>query len=263
MTMHWTSDHDRLLVREVLAVNPHQEPKGSTERSKLWEEIAINLNAIPKPKFSVTLRSVRDHMNLVLIKKYKKKIADEEKASGIDVDDPSELDVALEEICEKAESSDRDQQTLSEGRREKIEKEKKEAEDMRTKAMEKVGETNARKRVECDDSDQADIKPKRGRRTGGETIAYLKEKSEKELEIRHEELQLKKQHLAVQESQQKDLTQQLITQQEQQQTAFATFQQQQQQQLQQLSQMQMGLMQQQQQQSQALMQVLQEFAKKH
>ena len=44
-------------------------------------------------------RSVRDRINLVLIKKYKKKIADEVKASGIAVEPLSEFDRAMEEIC--------------------------------------------------------------------------------------------------------------------------------------------------------------------
>lgn len=260
----WTTEHDILLVREVLTVNPYKEQKGSRERAKLWEEIAINLNAVQSPKFSVTLRSVRDRVNLVLIKNYKKKIADEEKASGIAVDEPSELDVALEEICEKSDASDRDQQAMSKERRDKVEKEQKEAEDMRAKALEKVGQT--RKRVLADDDDtdsDSNCKPqRRGRRTGGETIAYLQEKSEKEFQIRHEELELKKQQLASQQKQQKDMAEQLVRQQEQQQTMFANFQQQQQQQLQQLTQMQTSLIHQQQQQSQAMFQLLQELAKK-
>ena len=43
-------------------------------------------------------RSVRDRINLVLIKKYKK-MADEVKASGIAMEPLSEFDRAMEEIC--------------------------------------------------------------------------------------------------------------------------------------------------------------------
>ena len=115
--MYWTKDHDLLLVREVLTVDPYSQPKGSRERAKLWEEIALNLSAVSEPRFSVSARSVRDRVNLVLIKKHKKKVAEESKASGIAVDEPSEFDAAIEEICEKAEAAEREQQMISEGKK--------------------------------------------------------------------------------------------------------------------------------------------------
>lgn len=85
----WTQMHDIVLVREVLAVNPFKFPKGTSERAKLWEKIASNLNVNQFPKFDVNLRSVRDHVNLVLLKRYKQKVAAEAKASGIDVGEPT------------------------------------------------------------------------------------------------------------------------------------------------------------------------------
>ena len=111
--MYWTKDHDLLLVREVLTVDPYSQPKGSRERAKLWEEIALNLSAVSEPRFSLSMRYVRDRVNLVLIKKPKRKVAEESKASGIAVDEPSEFDAAIEEICEEAEAAERDQQMIS------------------------------------------------------------------------------------------------------------------------------------------------------
>lgn len=71
------------------------------------------------------------------------------------------------------------------------EKEKKQVEDIRAKALEKVGET--RKRVVGDEvSEEPEKKEKRTRRSGAETMVYLREKSEKEFKIRQEELELKK-----------------------------------------------------------------------
>ena len=65
--MNWTKDHDLLLIREVMAVDPYSQPKGSRERerAKLWEEIAMSLNSVSAPQFSVTARCVRDRVNLV------------------------------------------------------------------------------------------------------------------------------------------------------------------------------------------------------
>jgi len=111
-------------------------------------------------------------------------------------------------------------------------------------------------------SGEPEKKEKRARRSGTETIAYLKEKSAKEFQIRQEELQIRKEEQCAQPKSQEQMAQQLIQQQEHPQDMFANLQQQQNQQLQQLSQMQMAMMQQQQQQSQALIAVLQEFAKK-
>lgn len=139
----------------------------------------------------VSQGSVRDRVNLVLIKKHKRKAAEESKASGIAVDEPSEFDAAIEEICEKAEAAKRDQQMISVEKKASAEKEKKQVEDIRAKALEKVGET--RKRVVGDEVSEEPVKKeKRTRRSGAETMVYLWEKSEKEFKIRQEELELKK-----------------------------------------------------------------------
>ena len=107
--MYWTKDQDLLLIRKVLTVDPYSQSKGSKERAKLRKETVLNLSAVYEPRFSVSVRSVRDCVNLVLIKKHKRKIAEESKASGIAVDEPSEFDAAVEEICEKAEAAEREE----------------------------------------------------------------------------------------------------------------------------------------------------------
>ena len=71
--MYRTKDHDLLLVREVLTVDPYSQPKGSMEGAKLWEEIALNLSVVSEPSFSVSVRSVRDRVNLVLNQETQKK----------------------------------------------------------------------------------------------------------------------------------------------------------------------------------------------
>ena len=96
--LYWTKDH--LLIREVLTVDPYSQPKGSRKRAKLREEIALNLSTVSEPRFSISVRSVRDRVNLVLIKKHKRKVAEESKASRIALDEPSEFDAAIEEIWE-------------------------------------------------------------------------------------------------------------------------------------------------------------------
>ena len=74
----WTHDHEAILCREVVNVNPYTTKKGSTQRSRMWEKIAENLNKFTVPKFRVDKRSVRDHVG-ILVYKHKKKLLAEEK----------------------------------------------------------------------------------------------------------------------------------------------------------------------------------------
>ena len=66
------------------------------------------------------------------------------RASGIEVDAPSEFENAMEEITERFDSSEKDAKSQSEDKKDKIEKERKQAEEMRNQALERVGETKTR-----------------------------------------------------------------------------------------------------------------------
>ena len=39
-SMHWTRAHDTLLSREVLALEPYRQKKGSNEAGKIWTDLA-------------------------------------------------------------------------------------------------------------------------------------------------------------------------------------------------------------------------------
>ena len=69
--MRWTDEHDILLLREVLLCEPYKHEHGSTERGRVWEQIAETLNQIQQPVFRVSQRSVRDHFK-TLYDNYKK-----------------------------------------------------------------------------------------------------------------------------------------------------------------------------------------------
>ena len=250
--MQWTKEDDDLLVKEVLALDPYSSPKGSTERSNVWDSIAGHLNACSYVKFAVSGRSVKDRLQLVLIRNYKRKMSEEIRASGIEVDGLSDFETAMEEIAEKFDASEKDAANQSEDK-----KEKKKAEEMRNQALERIGETKKRKVDEADESrDQNSLKSRR--RQGNETIIYLKQKAEQDIKVRQEELQLKRDAQVAQENHQKDMMQHLMKQHNQQMSLFNAFQQQQQQQMQQMS-----FIQQQQQQSQTLLSVLKELAQKN
>ena len=78
----WLKDHDVLLAREILSVEPYKYKNRSRESGQAWDLIATNLNAIRAPRFRVSQKSVRDRARL-LLKNFKLKIREEEKASGI------------------------------------------------------------------------------------------------------------------------------------------------------------------------------------
>jgi hypothetical protein len=137
--MSWTPEKDLILCREIIFQSPYNEKKKSTQRSAIWDSIADKLNDIDTPRFNVDKRSVRDHIG-ILIKRQKKKLSAEEKASGINPE-PTELDHALEEIIILEEASEMELVEFNYEKKEKVEQDKLKATDIRQKAMEKLGET--------------------------------------------------------------------------------------------------------------------------
>ena len=132
--MEWSDDHDILLMREIMVSDLFLHKKGSPNRGLIWESIVEILNKIETPAFELKdKRSVRDRWTL-LRKKYKKKVSEEEAASGIDVEDLTEKEVLIEELIAKEDSS------IDDSSARKL-KDKEDAEDIRKKAMERMGET--------------------------------------------------------------------------------------------------------------------------
>ena len=83
--MEWKEEHDVLLCREILVSQPFKFNERTVERGKIWDEIGNRLNNCQTSKFRVTKRSVRERFKLIK-EKFKRKIQEEEKASGIDVE---------------------------------------------------------------------------------------------------------------------------------------------------------------------------------
>ena len=199
--MEWSLENDVVLCIEIRVREPYKFKKCSDKRCKIWTEIASTLNSNEEVKFHVTQRGVRERYE-GLKAKYLEKIKGEEKASGISPE-VTELDKLLEEIVEKeslAESSRESDSTSIK----KNEEERKVAEDLRKTAMESMGETKKRS-VE---SEGGDISVKRKLRSGSDAVEYLRERAEKEIKIREEELALRKQKQDQEASKQSQLFQQ-------------------------------------------------------
>ena len=88
-------------------------------------------------------RAVRDRWNL-LQGKYKRKRREEEGASGIEVEEPTQKDILIEELSELEDAAIQSVATKNQ--------DKKAAEDTRNKALERLAETKKRmmmKEVNC------------------------------------------------------------------------------------------------------------------
>ena len=44
--MKWSEEHDLMLCREVLLLEPFKHPRQSKERGEIWGEIALSLNSV-------------------------------------------------------------------------------------------------------------------------------------------------------------------------------------------------------------------------
>ena len=176
--MEWSESHDLALCGEVLLLEPLKYPKRSKKRGEIWGRIAVNLNSVNSPKSKVSKRSVRDRFTL-LRTKYKVKIREEERASGIDCEE-TQLDAALEEITEKERAADLERNDKAGVVNKKNESEKASAEEVRKQAMERLGKTQKR------NADSGEEKSKKYRKRSSDAVEYLKEKFQEEKELRKE-----------------------------------------------------------------------------
>ena len=186
--MEWTEDHDVILLREILASDLFSFKKGSFARRERWESITEKLNQVKTLSFHLKdKRAVRDRW-VLLQKKYKAKMHQEETASGISVDDMSEIDVLLEELVGKEESLNK----VGDAQSRKQKEDKSKAEDIRQKALERYSETNKRKSTE--NGDECEEKPKRQRRSARTEplVEFMQEKVKTERELRQQELDLRR-----------------------------------------------------------------------
>ena len=141
--------------------------------------------------FKVDQRSLRDHLNK-LLKDYGRKKSYEERASGI-APEQTELDVLLEEVLSLKTDSEFLVQKATEVKVKQADEDIRSAQEIRRKSMERWSET---KKHECDSS--PDETPKRKRNNGSDTVNFLREKSESEIELRKSEFELKREELELQ-----------------------------------------------------------------
>ena len=167
---------------------------GSKEAGQKWSEIAavINLHAdfavMPRDQ-----RSVRERFNKFL-SDFNAKMQKEQKASGISPDDLSEVDQILEEIQEVITSNAISPCATSD--KGKSESERAKALAIRNRAMTSWGKETAK---DVDEEENTKPTRKRSRRSGNDPFEYLKTKRETEMELKKEEMALRREQLNFEE----------------------------------------------------------------
>ena len=183
--MEWTEEHDILLGREILLLDPFKAKPRTNLRGQIWTKIAGALNGLKEPKFVVSQRSVRDRFKL-LADKIKKKMNAEDRGSGMSPE-ISELGSLLEEILDLERKYSEEYVQGTAERMRKDEEDKENAEDMRLKGMETLRETQKRK----SNADGNEKKEKR-RSNGSDALQFLREKMDNEKEYREPKLEVRK-----------------------------------------------------------------------
>ena len=111
---------------------------GSRERGNYLDRIAESLNQLHEPFFNASQKTIKNRLRL-LERDFKMKDRFGRNASAISRE-KSEIDVIMEDYLERKE----EQETESEKISVKTAKDKASAEEMRNKAMERLGETKKR-----------------------------------------------------------------------------------------------------------------------
>ena len=205
----WKIEHEKMLLTEVITIEPYQFKAGTRERGSAWTEIAERLAGCG---LKVTQRSVREKFDK-LMKDFLKKESEEKKQSGVDVE-YGELDQSLQDIKERMAEFEE----LREGEEQKQKKEKAAAEEMRRQATEKLSETKKRK-ASLEDPDVDDRSPSGNRKKSTSMVDVVKETIElkKWQQERDERIKKRELDLRASEMQQQQMFQQSLLQQFQQQ----------------------------------------------
>ena len=113
--------------------------------------------------------------------KYKRRMSEELQASGIDAE-VSESDTIIEDLIGKEDTA------VGSGKdgKKKAEADKKAAEEVRTKAMERLGQSSKR------NGDEGEGVTKKKRKSASDAVEFLRERAKLDHALKEEELQLRK-----------------------------------------------------------------------
>lgn len=205
MPIEWTDEHDMLMLREMVVSDIFSFKKGSVSRGDAWESVAEKLNEIDSPKFRIKdKRGVRERW-VLLRRKFRSKVREEEAASGVVVQELTEKEVLIEELIEREDTIKPDDSLSVQHKNDKDK-----AEDIRKKAMESMGETKKRK-LSRGTTDEDKPTTSGRKRCAQPLVDFLRENANAERELRQQELDIK---LKEQEKQQETMQAMMLQQQQ-------------------------------------------------
>ena len=177
--MIWFKEHKLMLCREIVLHDMYQHKDGSQERGQCLDRIAESLNSVTTIWFKVDQRALRDKikklLQLYVTKRYKEECSSEISPEHTELDD-------LLQIYEQKKVSETNYHQQPSEKLKQINKEKEAAEDMQTKSVDRLSKTH--KREAQDSASSCSLhNEKRCRSSGGDIIAYLWEKSEKDFQL--------------------------------------------------------------------------------
>ena len=157
-----------------------------------YDRIAESLSAVKVVYFKIDQRTLRNRIKKPL-KSHDSKRNPKEKASGVEVEH-SEVDDLMLDIYDQHKQIENETSEISEKVKIAKGEHKLAAEKARDCAVERLTETHKR------NFQSPKISNNRRSSSGGDTIAYLKEKPEKDFALRQEEINFRKQELDISKS---------------------------------------------------------------
>ena len=95
--MKWTEEKDVMMMKEIVAQGVFQYKFGSRERGNVWNVVVQNLKCHTDLFDGLTERGARDRYTLIS-RRFKAKISEELKSSGIGGEPQTEYEILLEEL---------------------------------------------------------------------------------------------------------------------------------------------------------------------
>ena len=179
--MKWSLKHDTIFGRELLSWELWKYRSDTREQRNCFEEKSKILNNIKEPQFCVSQKSLRDRLK-ILERDCKARKREAERGSGISPE-YREIDQIMEDYLERRDEEEAKQGKESTEDRNKEYQEKASGQEMRERAMERLGQTKKR---------NGNDEPRKKRHKSNETLDYLREEAERECKIRQDELEMKK-----------------------------------------------------------------------
>ena len=180
---NWTDEKDLLLLKEMGGQGIFEYKAGSPEKGGVWQVIASNLNCRNDLFDVLTSRGVRDRFTL-LARKYKAKMSKEIKNSGIRGEELAEFELLMEELIALSEESDRKAESETDTAKKNAPAHREKATEIRQQAMETMAQ---RKKLQAEAADE-EVKDKKRRRSGFDTMSWLAKKTKRDAELKEKEM---------------------------------------------------------------------------